>query len=279
MGRKVGAVPFLGGAGTTSNTMLPRPRTTSVPSGIFINPCSHFATTDIGGKLGAVPPFLSWIPIYTMWPGPRPISMPSFILIHSTVWPTSPTNRHTGEPDKQRTDSIRQTVLQMVAQKSHHCIRVCTTTTYRTFSSNPTSTCSAVQQRYTYIIIPASNETTRHAELTNVRRWDVRNNLQLNCSKSTKVIFRDHRRRRHHMQTQPFIVVSSRRNKRARQGSSPRSAAQSDRDATMSQQKTQQQQRQQQRQPQRQRLLGKSTSAATVVTAARIIRKKSVFLY
>jgi len=40
----------------------------------------------------------------------------------------------------------------------------------------------------TYIITPASNETTRHAELTNVQRWAVRNNLKLNCSKSTEVI-------------------------------------------------------------------------------------------
>jgi len=61
MGRKVGAVPFLG-AGTTSNTMLPRPRTTSVPSGILINPCSHFATTDMGGKIGGCAPFLELDP-------------------------------------------------------------------------------------------------------------------------------------------------------------------------------------------------------------------------
>jgi len=47
----------------------------------------------------------------------------------------------------------------------------------------------------TYIIIPASNETTRHAELTKVQTWAARNNLKLNCNKSTKVIFRDHRRR------------------------------------------------------------------------------------
>jgi len=50
----------------------------------------------------------------------------------------------------------------------------------------------------TYIIIPACKETTRHAELTKVQTWAARNNLKLNCSKSTDVIFRDHRRRRHH---------------------------------------------------------------------------------
>jgi len=29
----------------------------------------------------------SWVPSNTMWPGPRPTSMPSCILIHPTVWP------------------------------------------------------------------------------------------------------------------------------------------------------------------------------------------------
>jgi len=44
--------------------------------------------------------------------------------------------------------------------------------------------------KYAYdacIIIPASNEMTRHPELTNVQRWAVRNNLKLNCSKSTEI--------------------------------------------------------------------------------------------
>ena len=57
-------------------------------------------------------------PSNTMWPGPRPTCMPSFILIHSTVWPqytnvTDRQNRQTG----QRSDTIGRTVLQMVAQK------------------------------------------------------------------------------------------------------------------------------------------------------------------
>jgi len=50
----------------------------------------------------------------------------------------------------------------------------------------------------TYIIIPASNEMTRHAELTNVQKWAEQNDLKLNYSKSTEVIFRYNRRRRHH---------------------------------------------------------------------------------
>jgi len=44
--------------------------------------------------------------------------MPSFILIHPTVWPqyTNVTDRQIGQ--KQRTDSIGRTVLQTVAQKA-----------------------------------------------------------------------------------------------------------------------------------------------------------------
>ena len=61
----------------------------------------------------------------TVWPGPRPTSMPSFIFIHPTVWPQCTnvtdrqTDRQTGQTgqDRQRTDSIGRTVLQTVAQK------------------------------------------------------------------------------------------------------------------------------------------------------------------
>ena len=38
MGRNLGTVPLGGGAVSASNTMLPRPRPTIVPSGILINP-------------------------------------------------------------------------------------------------------------------------------------------------------------------------------------------------------------------------------------------------
>jgi len=54
-------------------------------------------TIDMGQKLGAVPPFMgggAGSPSSTMWPGPRPTSipsghssMPSAILIHPAVWP------------------------------------------------------------------------------------------------------------------------------------------------------------------------------------------------
>ena len=54
-------------------------------------------------------------PSNTMWPGPRLTCMPSFILIHQTVWPqytnvTARTGR-TDRTDRQRSDSIGQTVL------------------------------------------------------------------------------------------------------------------------------------------------------------------------
>jgi len=54
-------------------------------------------------------------PSETMWSGPRPTCMPSFILIRPTVWPqcTNVTDRteQTGQTDKQRSDSIGRTVL------------------------------------------------------------------------------------------------------------------------------------------------------------------------
>jgi len=56
-----------------------------------------------------------------MWTGPRPtptcLPLPSFILIHPTVWPqyTNITDR----TDRQPSDSIGRTVLQTVAQKSN----------------------------------------------------------------------------------------------------------------------------------------------------------------
>jgi len=47
----------------------------------------------------------------------------------------------------------------------------------------------------TYLVIPASNEASRQAELANIQAWADRNNLRLNCSKSCEVIFRDNRRK------------------------------------------------------------------------------------
>ena len=56
-GRKVGVLcPFLGGAGSPSNTMWPGSRPIYVPKW-HLDPSSRLATTDMGQKLEAVPPF------------------------------------------------------------------------------------------------------------------------------------------------------------------------------------------------------------------------------
>jgi len=49
----------------------------------------RLATVDMGRKVGAGVffPWGSWIPLNTMWPGPRTTSVPNGILIHSAVWP------------------------------------------------------------------------------------------------------------------------------------------------------------------------------------------------
>jgi len=66
MGRKLGAVPLLGAAGSPSNTMSPGPRSTSVLSGILIHP-AVLPQQAWDENWGAVPLFWvrdSWVPIY-----------------------------------------------------------------------------------------------------------------------------------------------------------------------------------------------------------------------
>jgi len=68
------------------------------------DPSSRLATTDMGRKLGAgsgcapLGQLRAGSPSNTMWP--RPTSMPSFILIHPTVWPqyTNVTDRPDNGP-------------------------------------------------------------------------------------------------------------------------------------------------------------------------------------
>jgi len=88
--------------------------------------------SHISNKSSAVWPQQTWaekwgiccggatFPCNTVWPGPRPASVPSGILIHPAVWPQyiNVTDRPgvTGQ-DGQRSDSIWRTVLQTVAQK------------------------------------------------------------------------------------------------------------------------------------------------------------------
>jgi len=50
-----------------------------------LDPSSRLATTDMDRKLGSVPLLAGGA--NTMWPGPRPTSVSSLILIHATVWP------------------------------------------------------------------------------------------------------------------------------------------------------------------------------------------------
>jgi len=55
-----------------------------------LDPSSRLATIDIGRKLGGSVPFLgggAGCPCNTKSPGPMPISIPSGILIHPTIWP------------------------------------------------------------------------------------------------------------------------------------------------------------------------------------------------
>jgi len=119
-----GSAPFLGrGAGSPSNAKSPRAEAYLHTKWNF-DLCSHLAAADMGRKLGGCAPLGggAGCPSNTMWPGPRPTCMSSFILIRETVWPqyTNVTDRQTGQErqtDRQRSDSIGRTVLQTVAQK------------------------------------------------------------------------------------------------------------------------------------------------------------------
>jgi len=68
-----------------------------------LNPSSRLATTDMDRKLGVVPLSgrVAGSPSNTMWSLRRPTSMPSFILIHPTVWPqqTNATDRQEKQTD------------------------------------------------------------------------------------------------------------------------------------------------------------------------------------
>jgi len=89
---KIGGLlcPFHGGSWVLSNTMWPGPRSTSVPSGIFIHPpvCPQYtrAKNWVQGE-GAVPFFGGGAgsPSNTKSPGPRPTSIPSSIFVHPDI--------------------------------------------------------------------------------------------------------------------------------------------------------------------------------------------------
>jgi len=58
----------------------------------------------------------AWSPSNTTWSWPRPTCMPSFIMIHPTIWPqySNITDRQTNQTDRQQSDSIRRTVYKTV---------------------------------------------------------------------------------------------------------------------------------------------------------------------
>jgi len=96
--------------------MWPGPRPTSVPNGSLVHPAVWQQSTwaayytdaakpmPINIKSGADVPLsvgAPGSPFNTMWPGPRPTYMPSFILMHPTVWP-----QYTNVSDREdRTDN------------------------------------------------------------------------------------------------------------------------------------------------------------------------------
>ena len=92
-----------------------------------------FGHNRYGPKIWGLCPFGGGAgsPANTIWPGPRPTSLPRFILIHPTVWPqyTNVTDRQQDRRDRQtdrtgqRSDSIGRTVLQTVVQKWEYYFR------------------------------------------------------------------------------------------------------------------------------------------------------------
>jgi len=87
----------------------------------YLNPSSHLATTDVGGKLGAVPLWGGGAgsPSNTMWPGTRPTCKPSLILIDPTVW-----SQYTNVTDRQdrQTDRHVVTISAILSKVFEHCI-------------------------------------------------------------------------------------------------------------------------------------------------------------
>ena len=72
---------------------------------------SHLASTDMDRELGALPLWERGAesPSNTMWPGPRPTCVPSFILIHPTRLATIHQRHRQDRTDRQRSDSTGRT--------------------------------------------------------------------------------------------------------------------------------------------------------------------------
>jgi len=118
MSRKLRAVPFFGGGelGPYLTQCGLCWGLAPYQAGILIHPAVRHQQTwaenwglcPFGGVAGS--------PSNTMWPGLRPTSELSFILIHPTDWPQY-TNWQTDRQTGQMSNSIRRTVLQTVSQK------------------------------------------------------------------------------------------------------------------------------------------------------------------
>ena len=84
--------PKIGGCAPFSGGSIPKQHNVAYfRKKWHLDPSNRLATTDMGWKLG-VSLFcggerLAESPSSTMWPGPRPISIQSGILIHPAVWP------------------------------------------------------------------------------------------------------------------------------------------------------------------------------------------------
>jgi len=107
MGRKLeGAVPLFRGAGFPSNTVAWAEA--YLHTKCHLAPSSRWTTIHGPKSGGMLCPLFGGdgSPYNTMWPGPRPTSMPSFILIHSNRLATiHQHHRQTDRTDRQRTDS------------------------------------------------------------------------------------------------------------------------------------------------------------------------------
>jgi len=71
------------------NTVWPKPRPTSVPSGTYLDPSSRLVTMDRKVGWGLLCAFRgeAGSSSTTVSPGPRPTSVLSGILIHQVIWP------------------------------------------------------------------------------------------------------------------------------------------------------------------------------------------------
>jgi len=87
-----GVVPFFLGRGLASHLAQCGLAEACLHAKCYLYPSSRLVVIDMGRKLGDCAPLLFFLggaesPASTVWPGPKPISIPSGILIHPAVWP------------------------------------------------------------------------------------------------------------------------------------------------------------------------------------------------